>query len=308
MKKNLLTGLLILSFLSIIPFACRKTISDPLVDPPMVDTFSGVRPHTLQQPVQTVTPPFPETGVTGCSYAPDYGDTLLYPQPTGSDYIISPINNPGPGRYFSWPDGMVIDSITGSINITKSETGEKYMIGFVKAGTTDTCLQTLIIAGASYMDSIYVLSDNETTAIPYYNADPNLVSVCGTGNGSPNGPPCQWDITNSAKNQKVVVDNNTGVIDLQKTLNGTGLLGGAFGLLPLNGQTVTTTIYYKLSDPSNNALQHIQVELMFFNQKSQMTSGLLNNVLLKLNNILTGNLISKSGNPRPPFIIITRYN
>ena len=113
--------------------------------------------------------------ITGCSYSPDYGDTLIYPQPTTTqDYIVVPINNPGTGRYFSWPEGMVIDSATGAINITKSETGERYAIGFVKEGTTDTCVQTLIIAGASYMDSVYVLANNATKAVPYFNANPNL--------------------------------------------------------------------------------------------------------------------------------------
>ena len=50
----------------------------------------------------------------------------------------------------------------------------------------------------------------------------------------------------------VVVEPKPGMIDLQKTLNGSGglsgLLGGAFGLLPVNGQTITTDIYYKIGE------------------------------------------------------------
>jgi hypothetical protein len=104
------------------------------------------------------------------------------------------------------------------------------------------------------------------------------------------------------------VDPNTGVIDLKKTLNGTSLLGGAFGLLPLNGQTVTATIYYRLNDPSNNALQHIDVEIGYFNSRSQINNGLLNTLTGEVGNILSGHIISSSSNPRPPLIIIVRHN
>lgn len=261
--------------------------------PPPPNVLDTTRPNasdTNHYPV-----PYPKTFVTGCIYSPDYGDTIIFPQPTTTqDYIVTPVNNPGVGRYFSWPEGMVIDSATGAINITKSETGLKYAIGFVKNGTADTCMQTLIIAGASYMDSVYVLANNETKAYPYFNANPNLVTP-------PSGS--KFDITKDAYGKKISVNGGTGIIDLKQSLS-----GGAFGPLPYNGQTVETTMFYTLNDASNNALQQIPVQLMYYNSKSQIGAALLNNVLLKLNNILTGNLITKSGNPRPPLIIITRYN
>lgn len=281
--------------------ACRKSITHLQPQP------SGQTPQdsTITQPVvktdSVVTQiPFPQAPVTGCSYAPNYGDSIIFPQPTnGQDYIVSPVNNPGPGKYLSWPVGMVIDSVTGAINVTKSETGMKYAIGFVKAGTNDTCLNTLIIGGAAYMDSVYVLADGGTQAAPYFDANPTLLSVCASGNG------CTFDVTGSAASHKVIVDPSTGVIDLAKTLNG-GLLGGAFGLLPVNGSSFTIPIYYKLNDPSNNALQHIDVQLAYYSKKSLINLALLNGLLNKLNNLLTGNLISTTSNPRPPLIIIVR--
>lgn len=315
MKKKIFS-LLIFAFL-IIPFACRKSF-DPVVttatnsasdSPNQNGTDSARQGQQLPAPPPggIITVPFPETGITGCSYAPNYGDSIVYPQPTNQDYIVFPVNNPGPGKYFSWPVGMVIDSVTGAINLTKSETGERYMIGFVKDGTTDTCLQSLIIGGADYMDSVYVLADNHTQAFPYFDADPNKTPPC-NGSGV-SGPGCQFDVNGQAASQRVIVDKNTGMIDLKKTLdNGLLGLGGAFGLLPADGSVVNTTIYYKLNDASNNALQHIDVQLVYYTRKSQMSSSLLSDVLLKLNNILTGSLISKSANPRPPLIIITRYN
>ena len=288
MKKKLFGALVALLFLIILPVACRKSST-----PPVQNTVVTTNPIQPILPNQAV--PYPQTGIRGCSYAPNYGDTIIYPQPTsGQDYIVNPVNNSGTGRYFSWPQGMVIDSATGAINVTKSETGEKFDIGFVKSGTTDTCLSTVILAGASYMDSVYVLANNETKAYPYFNANPSLITA-------PSGS--QFDITKDAYNKKININKGNGIIDLNSTLS-----GGAFGALPLNGQAIETTMYYYLNDSSNKALQQITVQLMYYEKKSQISAAVLNNILIKRNNILAGNLILNSGKPRPPYIIITRFN
>jgi hypothetical protein len=310
MKKDIYMFRLSVLLLLFFAFACRKTLSPPVyqyLNLGRSDT-SHQAPQTDSQTIQSI--PFPQVPLTGCSYAPDYGDSIVFPQPfSGSnDDIISPINNPGPGTYLSWPQGLSINSSTGAIDLTKSEGGERFAIGFVKEGTTDTCLTTLIVGGAAYIDSVYVLANGATMADPYFNANPLLPSVCNTSNGSGGG--CQFDVTGSAAGMKVVIDNNTGIIDLQKTLDGNGglLSSGAFGLLPLNGQTISPVIYYRLNDGSNNALQHIQVTMMYYYSKSQMSGGLLNNILNKLDNTLLNLLILNSGNPRPPLVIITRFN
>ncbi len=246
--------------------------------------------------------PFPQAPLNACLLAPIYGDTIIYPQPTnGSDYIMNVVNSPGAGKYLSWPVGMVLDSVSGAIDVTASQTGLQYAMGFVKNGTTDTCLQTLVIGGASYEDSVYYIAQGQTTALPYFEANPNLINTCATGNG------CKFDVTGSAANMGVVVNTSTGAINLQQTLNGALLgLGGAFGLLPQNGSTVTATIYYKLNDPSNYALENIQVQLVYYDQPSLINSGLLSTVLLKLDNLLSGHLIDNSANPRPPLVVIVR--
>jgi len=242
--------------------------------------------------------------VAACSFAPLYGDSIIFPQPTnGQDYIVHLVNNPGTGKFFAWPVGMILDSVSGAIDVTRSQTGMRYEIGFVKTGTTDTCLSQLIIGGAAYLDSVYVLDNGATKAYPYYDANLYLPAVCNGGSG------CTFDVTGSAANQKVIVDKFTGVIDLQKTLNGTLLgLGGAFGLIPVNGNSVTTTIYYRLNDPSNNALQHIDVQIAYYGSKSLLSSGLLGGITNALDNILSGHIISTSINPRPPLIVIVRHN
>jgi hypothetical protein len=321
MKKNIrLYPLLALALLSFL-FSCRKDITETdatigsLRSSPLGPADSAIQQVVLITDSQFTAPPvlppapMPQQSAPQnqnvCSALPIYGDTIIFPQPvSGPDYIVTPVNNPGPGKYLSWPVGMVIDSTTGAIDLTASETGLKYAIGFVPSGTTDTCLSTLVIGGADYADSVYVLSEGETNALPYFDGNPDLLNVCATGNG------CTFDVTGSAAAMKVIVNTSTGVIDLEKTLNGTSLLslGGAFGLVPVSGQTITTTIYYKLNDPSNDALQNISVQLVYYDSKSLINIGLLNTVLTKLDNLVSGNMISTSVNPRPPLVVIVRHN
>lgn len=306
-------NILVAGTLLLLMTACRKEVSVTEKQP---DASQGstrpaaVHDTTLHQHTGDTTqviPPFPETTPTAasaCSFAPIYGDTIIFPQPAvnGQDYIFNVVNNPGTGKYFAWPQGMVIDPNTGAINLTKSETGLKYAIGFVRAGTTDTCLSPLVVGGAAYMDSVYVLAEGQDTAFPYYDANPVLANVCAGGG-------CTFDVNGAAAAKKVIVDRVTGKIDLYKTLNGSGLsglLGGAFGLLPVNGSSVTATIYYKLNDASNNALQHIDVQLQYYDTRSAIGGGLLGIVVNKLNNLLSGNMISNYANPRPPLIMIVR--
>jgi hypothetical protein len=321
MKTKLnLTTLLGLAFLLILS-ACRKTdttdpetILGPLRAAPAHDSIYQppvvlIDTQSIGSPTQPPAPlPQQAAPQNTCPVLPIYGDTIVYPQPTsGSDYIINPVNNPGPGKYLSWPVGMVLDSTTGAIDLTASETGLKYIMGFVASGTTDTCLSYLTIGGAAYADSVYVLSEGEDYAVPYFEANPNDLTLCQTTNA------CAFDVTGSAAAMHVVVNKSTGAINLEQTLNGPpglgGLLGGAFGILPVNGQTITTTIYYKIGDdPSNNALQNISVQLVYYDSESLINGGLLGTIITKLDNLTSGNEISTSSNPRPPLVVIVRHN
>jgi hypothetical protein len=300
MTKIIYPYLVCLLFAGPVFFSCRKAV---------MPVNSGTIPAT---PTQTDTAkiiqpvPYPQTNLSRCPGAPDYGDTIIYLQPSGQDYIVAPLNRPDSGKYFAWPQGMDINTNTGAINVSKSSTGLRYNIGYVKNGTTDTCLQKLIIAGASYADSVYVLANNETLAKPYFNANPYLASIC-NGGGSPGVPSCAFDITGQLNRQRIAVDKNTGVIDLKKSL-----YQGVFGLIPLDGTTVNTTMYYQLNDNSNMAVQAIPIQLVFYNRKSNVPPSLLSDIGYKLNQILNNLLLINttgraSGNPRPPIIIVTRF-
>lgn len=319
---------LIAFILVITVYSCEKVVIDPDLRPlsasptgPGKTTTSDTVKTTppSQDTVTVPIPPYPQHTAdsnknvnngspnsapsSSCPLSPIYGDTIIFTQPTsGPDYIFNPVNNPGPGKYFSWPVGMSLNQNTGAIDLTASQTGMKYAIGFVKAGTTDTCISSLIIGGASYYDSVYVLADNDSTATPYFEANPYLPNICANGG-------CTFDVTGSAASKKVVVNKVTGVIDLQQTLQPSGLaglLGGAFGVLPQSGSSIVANIYYKLNDPSNQALEMIQVQIEYFDSESQVSSGVLGGVLNSLNSLLSGNPILNGSNPRPPLIIIVR--
>src|SRR6185312_13106984 len=300
--KNIVPGVVAASILI---YACQKSV--PMAAPSSLRTDPALvkKAGSAKSTDSLANVPFPAGNGSGCAVLPLYGDTLIYPQPVaGQDDILLPANAPGPGKYLSWPAGLVIDHITGAIDLTTSQTGLKYAIGFVAEGGSDTCLNTLILGGAAYYDSLYVVANGGTRAVPYYDADPAAGNPCSNGNGNGNG--CKFDVTGSAAAQNVAVNNSSGEIDLQKTLNGNAKTGGVFGTNPVDGQSVTTSISYQLKKGSNNAIQQIQVQLVYYSSLSVVPASLQLTVNTRLNNVLNGFMISTSNNPRPPLIIIVR--
>jgi hypothetical protein len=294
MKLDLFKGSVILLLGTLCAYSCKKS-SAPLSTSP-VDNIQ--KDSVLAVAAQV---PYPEIPTEECPNAPYYGDSIVYPQPvTNKDFYVYPQNNQDvTGTYLSWPAGLVLDPNTGSIDLTQSETGQRYSVAFVKSGTTDTCMSQLIVAGAAYMDSVYVLSESQITSVPYFNANPFGPPVC----AGTQGEGCQFDYNNFAHNQGIEIDQKTGFIDLQKTMQ-----QSPFGLLPINGTTVLTTIYYKLNDNSNFAAQQIQLKMVYYNHKSDIPPNILASVTNSLLDALNLQLLSKGPKTRPPLIIIVRQN
>jgi hypothetical protein len=300
MKNFVWTSLLSLALaLLVIGFACRKLNSDK------VDNllFSKLP----------------------CS-PPDYGDTIIYPKWKGpkNDYIIKPKDTSAIGTYFALPQGMIINAATGEINVSQSETGIRYKIGFVKTGSTDTCFSTLVLGGITYIDGVYSLDKNDTLAIPYYYANPAALAPCDPSDDNDypnqgqhgnnkcefdddmdsdgNGPTDEPPSNNTANSQNIRVRTVSGVINLKKTL-----LDGAFGsTTPANGSVVKTTIYYRLNDQSGRVLQKIPVELYYYNSVSDIPTNYLSTIAINRQNFF--NYIVANGKPRPPMIILTRFS
>jgi hypothetical protein len=248
------------------------------------------------------------TTSTQCPNAPDYGDSIIYLQPVNGQYTVSPVNNSGlQGTYLSWPEGLDINKNSGVINVSKSETGVRYKIGFVKKNTTDTCVSQLIIGGMTYLDSVYVMDKNDTLASPIFNTDPNSASVCDVSddtdypdnNGNGNNK-CSFDDDvpgSKANDAKLRVRTKSGIINLKKSL-----ADGLFGKNPKNGDSKKIKIDYKLNDVSKKAVQRITVQTVYYDKMSNVPTSLQQEVTGKRKNMLTYKIVNDK--PRPPLLII----
>ena len=269
---------------------------------------------------------YPYAVLQNCPNAPSYGDSVLCGVSNGNkDYIVAPLNNSGHGEYYAWPQGLVIDKLTGEINVTQSESGVRYTIGFLDAETHTTCVTNVIVSGINYMDSIYVLSQNDTLARPFLNGDPLLSPGCAGNDGDDNDYPtrgrgndkCEFDDDEdddngdgildepppgqSANDHKVRVRTTTGIINLKKTLS-----DGAFGLNPKNGDIKDVMIYYRLRDCSQKALRKIKVRLIYYEKKTDIPETLINEISSKRTDLMGEKPLDSYARPRPPLIVITR--
>jgi hypothetical protein len=246
---------------------------------------------------------------TQCPNAPKYGDSILYLKPkAGGDFFADPINNNGiQGTYLSWPEGLSINRSNGTINLSKSETGVRYKIAFVKKNTTDTCVSQLILGGMTYMDSIYVLDKNDTLATPIFDANPYNPSICDISDDSDypdsnaNGNnKCVFDDASPgqrANDLKLRVRTKSGVINLKKSL-----ADGLFGPILKNGDSKLVRIAYRLNDASLKAPQSITVQVIYYDKVSSIPTSLQQEIMGKRTNMYTYQVVN--GKPRPPYLVI----
>ena len=297
MKSKLYIGSSLLPFVLLLVFvACNKgdrhTEED---DQPEEEVLNGITPLL--------------DSATLCPNAPKYGDSILFPQPKiGGDFFATPTNNTNvTGTYLSWPEGLKINRTTGAINLTQSETGVRYHIGFVKQGTTDTCVTELILAGMTYIDKIYAMDQNDTLAKPIFNANPFGPSICDASddtdypdNNSSGNSRCQFDDAapgSKANDQKLRVRTTSGIINLKKSLT-----DGIFGPTVKNGDFRIIPIQYKLNDASNKAIQSVSVKVIYYDKVSNIPTALVQEISSKNTSMFSYRIVN--GKPRPPLIII----
>jgi len=322
MKTVISRFALIFLFSTVYVGGCSKSDEESVYSPLPVDlsepeTFPfKVNLDSILQ-LEVIAPlPFPVSGKYNCAKPGLYHDSIFYNLGNAkSDFIVKSNVAPGSGKFFSWPMGLVIDSLTGSINVSASSPGYRYTVGYVKSGSRDTCLMDIVLAGASYKDQIYVLGQSDTLAFPYFNGEPSGPSPCDTSDdndypekkGKGNSK-CEFDAEDAAgrhgraNKKNVKVRTISGIINLKKTLE-----EGAFGSsAPSNGQSIVVPVYYKLNDRGAKALQKINVQLLYFDRKEDIPVSLLSYMGRKRSRIDNRYIISPNGNPRPPLIVITR--
>ena len=237
------------------------------------------------------------------TYKLSYGDSILYLKTQSSDYIVHPTEQ-RPGTYSGFPDGIEIDDDNGAINVSKSETGLRYLI--THESPEGIITQTrVVLSGITYFDKYYNLSQGDSIAGPVYNADQNrTLPLAGS----------VFDSDNTANSGGCSVKTTNGQINLAESLR-----NGIFGANPSNDDKREFDIEYKLNDNSGKAKNKIRVKLYFYDSMADVAPDLLQTlqeredqgVFLQANN---GNPFFNYNNtaargagvakPRPPCIII----
>lgn len=268
MKTNIIL-IFFIFFVALFNESCKKSegTPDPIIPPPVQPVFS-------------------------------YGDSVFYQKQQSNDYVVTPTNSLT-GKYISFPDGLVIDGNTGAINVTKSETGLKYMVAFIPGGGTDTAFGFVTLSGINYMDGFYVLSGKDSIAYAVYNSQPGT-TIPNLNNGS------LFDVGANCNSQGCTVNTNNAAINLAQTVR-----NGVFGATPSNNDRHEFDLNYQINDKSNLAANKLKVKLYYFKTMSDVTPeayDIINTrqgtIISQSNTVPSSALISTAAKPRPPCIFI----
>ena len=220
------------------------------------------------------------------------------------------------GTFRSLPEGLAIDPNTGEIDINASETGLKYKIILENEALQTVCSYTLTIGGINYVDRLFVLDQGETQVIPMYNSSSSGLVACDAGDPDEG---CVFDVESpeggKLSDLGVVVNRNSGQIDLQETL-----ANGFFGQNPNNGKEVDVTMYYRIHDGSAGALNSLRLRFFYFETKGDVPMELLDEIEERQTQLFgdddlhtnpffrfaprNSRLAPPSGRARPPYLVV----
>lgn len=224
-----------------------------------------------------------ETIITDTSFFDtlSYGDSVFSASVVGNERRIYPVIKPAKPGYFSASlPGLDLDTATGRINLSRSESGLRYQVYYVSPDKKIIAKTAVTVAGIDYQDRIYDLSSGlpeDLFAVPIFDMNPGVPLPC---TYTVNGYTCKFDETDlngdniadyiGANNSKLIIDTLSGVIDLKKSL-----AAGIFGPIPpggnssfLNGRKKDVMIYYRLGDSNTRALKKITVRLVYFQSRA----------------------------------------
>jgi hypothetical protein len=270
-----------------------------------------------------------DNAINSCNFA--YPDTIFYPSDYPADYKIRPVKRLT-GTFGAYPNGLEINEDNGAIEIGQSETGLKYLVWYVAAGSRDTCKIFITVSGVNYPDSIYSLTATDGLATPIYNGSLKRPTFCdGTcefddghdddnGDGFADEPPAGQELIP----QGVAIDKSNGAINLKKTLS-----NGALGKQPLAGTFKDYVLNYRLSDHSAKKLNKMTLRIYFYNHRSQIPAAIKRDLAKKRKYVLlnytndpysvsytvdskgggSNNLVSSKEREvkcRPPYIIVVQ--
>jgi hypothetical protein len=245
-----------------------------------------------------------------------YGDTLFYLRNQAGNYIIPAVSRPNvAGRFKAMPKGLALDTITGNINVTQSETGIRYKVYYVSPTGTSLDSVKLVISGIDYKDAIYEIAATPNaydTAFPIYNARQGIPLPCGDDDEDDDGDlddddnTCVFDETDlnddgnddipGVIQDKLLVDIKKGTIDVEASFHA-GIFGSSN---PPNGISKDFTFYYRLQDASNRALNKITVRVYHYKKRADIPQALLdtinirNNISAAVNSRLSNNVTNSN--------------
>jgi hypothetical protein len=187
-----------------------------------------------------------------------YGDSIFYLNPQVTDYVISPVKVQS-GQYLGFPDGIDIDTKTGEINVSKSETGLRYRITFIPDGTIDSISTEIVISGINYLDGFYKLTTADSVLKPLYNAGLSN-PIPGVNNGT------IFDDGSGCNTAGCNVNTVMGSINLAQTVR-----NGVFGTTPSNNDRHEFQLNYRINDKSVKSLNTLKVKLYYFDSINDVT-------------------------------------
>ena len=250
-----------------------------------------------------------------------YGDTVLFNHNLTTNKLQTVVSKPAGTTVFkAMPGGLAIDSVTGRINISKSESGLRYKVFAVNQQGRAIDSVKIVISGVDYADAIYNLNATPIaydTAFPVYNARPELAMPCNDDDDDEEDL-CVFDETDldgdgnddiaGVIQDKLLVDIKRGTIDLEASFRA-GLFGSG---TPANGARKDLLMYYRLADASNRALQKIQLQVYYFRTNADIPQSLLSELKNRRNQsnqvngrfAYTSEFISYEKPKRPPILIL----
>lgn len=208
-----------------------------------------------------------------------YSDSLFFPGTPAAPVV--PVSRPSAKGYFTaTPEGLSINANSGEINVNTSETGLPFTVYYVSNSSGQRLDSAFImISGINYPDGIYDLSNSgQRKLTPVYNDD-HSAPVPGQPHSPDEDKRSKFDETDldgdglqdtiGANDQHLVVNEQDGVIDLSSSY-----LEGVFGHTPADGETRDITVYYRLADKSDKALDRITVRLYYYSTASAIPKWL----------------------------------
>lgn len=238
-----------------------------------------------------------------------YGDTIFYLKTQPGNFTVLPTSKPSATGYFkAAPRGLVLDSVTGRINVTQSETGLRYKVYYLSPAGLPIDSVKIVISGVDYKDAIIEIANTPNaydTAFPIYNARPELALPCSEDDDD-DDERCVFDETDldgdgnddiaGVIQDKFLINEKIGTIDAEASYH-----AGVFGSSPTNGTTKDFTFYYRLNDASNRALNKLTVRLYYYNNRNSIPQAILDTINYRaqvaaaVNNRGSGNAMAGAG-------------